>query len=100
MKLTKATCIAAAMLITPTVSLAAQSVSTWDCGTDGYRIGMNENVSSGASISVAIDGASAVSASRASDIATMVELDGSYTCPPNSSLSVTIDSSSYSATVD
>jgi hypothetical protein len=87
--------IAATMLVAPGLAMAAQSVSEWDCGSDGYRIGMNESVTSGAAISISID-----SASRSADIDTLLELDGSYTCPPSSTLSVAIDSTSYSATID
>jgi hypothetical protein len=72
----------------------------WDCSSDGYRVGMAENVSSTVSISLTIDGGSAVSASLSSDIASLIELDGSYTCPPGSSLTITIDTSSYNATID
>lgn len=86
---------AASLLLAPSFSMAAQSVAEWDCGSDGYRVGMAENVASNASISISID-----SASRSADIASLVELDGSFTCPPSSSLSITINSSSYSATID
>ncbi|NCF79013.1 MAG: hypothetical protein GWP34_03820 [Alphaproteobacteria bacterium] len=61
---------------------------------------MAENISSTASISLTIDGGSAESASLSSDIASLIEIDGSYTCPPSSSPAITIDTLSYNGTID
>ena len=44
--------------MTPSALMAAQSVVEWDCGSDGYRIGMNENVSTNSTITISIDGGS------------------------------------------
>ncbi|CAI8201605.1 MAG: Uncharacterised protein [Alphaproteobacteria bacterium] len=100
MKYAKTFYVAAGLLLAPSFSMAAQSVAEWDCGSDGYRVGMAEDIASDATIAISINGASAVSANRLTEIASLVELDGSFTCPPSSSLSITIDSSSYSATID
>jgi hypothetical protein len=61
---------------------------------------MAENVTSTASISLNIDGGSAERASLSNDIASLIELDDSYICPPSLSLTITIDTSSYNATID
>ena len=100
MKQSKTITSIAAIFMAPSIAMAAQSVAEWDCGSDGYRVGMAENVSSTASISLTIDGGSAVSASLSSDIASLIELDDSYICPPSLSLTITIDTSSYNATID
>lgn len=100
MRNTKQISLVAVMVMAPAISMAAQSVTEWDCGSDGYRIGMAEDIASNASITITIDGGTAENADRSADIAAMVELDGTFTCPPTTSLSVTIDSSSYNAAIE
>ena len=100
MKILKQIAFSLTLLMTPSALMAAQSVVEWDCGSGGYRIGMNENVSTNSTITISIDGGSSLTGSINSDIATLVEVNGSFTCPPATSLSVSIGSSSYSADID
>ena len=100
MNILKQTAFTLVLLMAPSSLMAAQSVLERDCGTDGYRVGMNENVSSNSTIEVSIDGGSSLSGNINSTIATLIEVNGSFTCPPTTSLSLTIDSSSYSADID
>ena len=100
MNILKQTAFTLVLLMAPSSLMAAQSVLEWDCGTDGYRVGMNENVSSNSTIAVSIDGGSSLSGNINSTIATLIEVNGSFTCPPTTSLSLTIDASSYSADID
>ena len=100
MKQSKTITLIADIFMAPSIAMAAQSVAEWDFGSDGYRVNMAENVSSTESISFTIDGGSAESASLSSDIASLIELDESYTCPLGSSLTITTDTSSYNATID
>jgi hypothetical protein len=50
MKQSKTITSIAAIFMAPSIAMAAQSVAEWDCSSDGYRVGMAENVSSTASI--------------------------------------------------
>ncbi|MAV18596.1 MAG: hypothetical protein CBC70_05350 [Alphaproteobacteria bacterium TMED110] len=100
MKILKQIAFSLTLLMTPSALMAAQSVVEWDCGSDGYRIGMNENVITNSTITISIDGGSSLTGSINSDIATLVEVNDSFTCPPATSLSVSIGSSSYSADID
>ena len=63
MKQSKTLTLIAAIFMALSIAMAAQSVAEWDCGSDGYRVGMAENVSSTASISLTIDGGSAITSS-------------------------------------
>ena len=54
MNILKQTAFSLVLLMAPSSLMAAQSVLEWDCGTDGYRVGMNENVSSNSTIAVSI----------------------------------------------
>ena len=100
MKILKQIAFSLTLLMTPAALMAAQSVVEQDCGSDGYRIGMNENVSTNSTITLSIDGGSSLTGSINSDIATLVKVNGSFTCPPATPLSVTIGSSSYNADID